>query len=37
MPMKFHEYLARRDGIPLEEAARRSLARAWELARPETS
>ena len=30
--LKFHEYLARRDGISLEEAARRSLARAWELA-----
>ena len=29
---KFHEYLARRDGISLEEAARRSLARTWELA-----
>ena len=31
---KFHEYLARRDGISLEEAARRSLARTWELAQP---
>ena len=30
--MKFHEYLAWRDGISLEEAARRSLARTWELA-----
>ena len=29
---KFHEYLAQRDGISLEEAARRSLARTWELA-----
>jgi hypothetical protein len=29
---KFHEYLAKRDGISLEEAARRSLARTWELA-----
>lgn len=29
---KFHEYTARRDGISLEEAARRSLARTWELA-----
>ena len=29
---KFHEYLARRDGISLDEAARRSLARTWELA-----
>lgn len=29
---KFHEYLARRDGTSLEEAARRSLARTWELA-----
>jgi len=32
MAMKFHEYLAKRDGISIEEAARRSLARAWELA-----
>jgi len=30
--LKFHEYLAQRDGISLEEAARRSLARTWELA-----
>jgi hypothetical protein len=30
--MKFHEYLAKRDGISLKEAARRSLARSWELA-----
>ena len=30
--LKFHEYLARRDGISLDEAARRSLARTWELA-----
>lgn len=30
--LRFHEYLARRDGISLEEAARRSLARTWELA-----
>jgi hypothetical protein len=30
--LKFHEYLAWRDGISLEEAARRSLARTWELA-----
>ena len=30
--LKFHEYLAKRDGISLEEAARRSLARSWELA-----
>jgi hypothetical protein len=30
--MRFHEYLAWRDGISLEEAARRSLARTWELA-----
>ena len=30
--MKFHEYLAWRDGISLDEAARRSLARTWELA-----
>lgn len=30
--LKFHEYLAKRDGISLEEAARRSLARTWELA-----
>ncbi len=29
---RFHEYLARRDGISLDEAARRSLARTWELA-----
>ena len=29
---KFHEYLAKRDGISLDEAARRSLARTWELA-----
>jgi hypothetical protein len=33
--MKFHEYLAKRDGISLEEAARRSLARTWELAQGE--
>ena len=32
MALKFHEYLARRDGISLEEAARRSLAVAWQLA-----
>ncbi len=30
--IKFHEYLAWRDKISLEEAARRSLARTWELA-----
>lgn len=30
--LKFHEYLAQRDGISLEEAARRSLARTWQLA-----
>src|SRR5262245_4372847 len=30
--LKFHEYLAQRDGICLDEAARRSLARTWELA-----
>jgi hypothetical protein len=30
--LRFHEYLAHRDGISLEEAARRSLARTWELA-----
>lgn len=30
--LRFHEYLAWRDGISLEEAARRSLARTWELA-----
>jgi len=32
--LKFHEYLAKRDGISLEEAARRSLARVWNLAQP---
>ncbi|CAN5535134.1 hypothetical protein BH11PLA2_BH11PLA2_16140 [soil metagenome] len=31
--LKFHEYLAHRDGITLDEAARRSLARTWELAK----
>ncbi len=31
--LKFHEYLAKRDNISLEEAARRSLARTWELAK----
>lgn len=30
--MKFHEYIAKRDGITLEAAARRSLSRTWELA-----
>ena len=30
--LKFHEYLSQRDGISLEEAARRSLARTWQLA-----
>jgi hypothetical protein len=28
----FHEYLAKRDRLSLEEAARRSLSRTWELA-----
>jgi len=32
MELKFHEYVAKRDGIPVAEAARRSLARTWELA-----
>jgi hypothetical protein len=31
MVLKFHEYLSKRDGISLDEAARRSLARAWQL------
>lgn len=30
--MKFYEYIAKRDGLSLEEAAKRSLARTWELA-----
>ena len=30
--LRFHEYLAQRDRISLDEAARRSLARTWELA-----
>lgn len=30
--MKYHEYLAKRDGISLEEAARQSLAHTWKLA-----
>ena len=29
--MKWHEYLAKRDSISIEEAARRSLARVWDL------
>jgi hypothetical protein len=33
MTLKFHEYLAKRDKISLEEAARKSLARTWELAK----
>ena len=32
MSLKLHEYVAKRDGIPVDEAARRSLARTWELA-----
>ena len=32
MGLKYHEYLAQRHGISLEEAARRSLTNAWRLA-----
>jgi hypothetical protein len=32
MVLNFYEYLAKRDRISLEEAARRSLARTWQLA-----